>query len=133
MAHKGQKASGALADGTWRAQVLRMLLSSEADAQFLHTLQVSTDEFQALKAQQSILVDFGGFPGKIVSLLRKCSAVRAEHPPRSATGWPVQSRAQLQGLCCNQPERHRNRKAKLCFHFASVPAVGGADPPYSSA
>ena len=66
-----------------------MLLSSEADAQFLHTLEVSEDEFQALKAQQGILVDFGGFPGKVVSLLRKCSAARAEQPTRFAPGSPV--------------------------------------------
>lgn len=66
--------------------MLHVLLSSEADAQILHTLEVDEDEFQALKAQQGILVDFSGFPGKVVSLLRKCSAARAEQPPRSVTG-----------------------------------------------
>lgn len=93
MAHGGQEAHRASADGTTHAQVLHVLLSSEADAQFLHMLEVSEDEFQALKAQQGILVDFGGFPGKVVSLLRKCSAARAEQPPRFTTGSPVCGRA----------------------------------------
>ena len=63
-------------------QVLRILLSSEEDAQFLHMLEVSEEEFQGLKAEQGILVDFGSFPGKVVSLLQKCAAERAAQPPR---------------------------------------------------
>ncbi len=63
-------------------QVLRIELSSEEDAQFLHTLEVGEEEFQGLKAEQGILVDFGSFPGKVVSLLQKCAAERAAQPPR---------------------------------------------------
>ena len=38
--------------------MMRMYLSSEADASFLHTLDVSEAAFPQLKQEQSILVDF---------------------------------------------------------------------------
>jgi spindle assembly abnormal protein 6 len=62
--------------------VLRIHISSEEDAFFLHTLEVSEEEFQALKAEQGILVDFGNFPGKIIGLLERCIASRHEEAPR---------------------------------------------------
>ena len=114
-----QEAHRASVDGTRRAQVLHVLLSSEADAQFLHTLEVSEDEFQALKAQQGILVDFGGFPGKVVSLLRKCSAARAEQPPRFAPGSPVRGRAPFCdrfSLRCKQEEICKASCLSTCFN-----------------
>jgi hypothetical protein len=43
--------------------VLRIHASSEDDPFFLHTLEVTEDEFQCLKADQGILVDFASFPG----------------------------------------------------------------------
>jgi spindle assembly abnormal protein 6 len=58
-------------------------LSNEVDACFLHTLDVGEDDFAGLKAQQGILVDFGGFPNKLIALLDRCAAAAAEHqPPR---------------------------------------------------
>ena len=63
-------------------QILRILLSSEEDLQFLYTLEVSEEDFQALKAEQGILVDFENFPGKVMTLLQKCAAARSEEPPR---------------------------------------------------
>lgn len=54
--------------------MLRIHISSEADHFFLHTLEVSEEEFQSLKVEQGILVDFGNFPGKIISLLERCMA-----------------------------------------------------------
>jgi Centriolar protein SAS N-terminal len=64
-------------------QALRVWLSNEADACFLHTLDVSEDDFAGLKAQQGILVDFSGFPGKLIALLDRCAAAAADcQPPR---------------------------------------------------
>lgn len=66
-------------------QVLRINLSSEQELTFLHTLEVGEDDFQTLKADQGILVDYGSFPGKLVSLLQKCIDSRDEKQPR----WPL--------------------------------------------
>ncbi|KAF8068308.1 hypothetical protein HT031_001995 [Scenedesmus sp. PABB004] len=65
-------------------RVLRIHASSEADPYFLHTMEVTEDEFQGLKAEQGILVDFGSFPGKIVSLFERCIAAAAPDAPRFA-------------------------------------------------
>jgi spindle assembly abnormal protein 6 len=62
--------------------VLRIHVSSEEDPYFLHTLEVTEDEFQSLKAEQGILVDFASFPGKIISLLERCIASQAADMPR---------------------------------------------------
>lgn len=70
------------------AQVLRIHLSSEEDLFLLHTLEFSEEEFQALKAEQGILVDFGNFPGKIIGLLERCIASSREEAPRSDTCYP---------------------------------------------
>ena len=40
-------------------QVLRMQLSNEEDLFFLHSLEVSEEDFQTLKVEQGILIDFG--------------------------------------------------------------------------
>jgi spindle assembly abnormal protein 6 len=63
-------------------QVLRIHISSEDDPFFLHTLEVSEDDFQTLKAEQGILVDFGNFPGKIITLLEKCLSAQQPDMPR---------------------------------------------------
>ncbi len=58
------------------AQVLRIHISSETDLFFLHTLEVSEEDFQSLKNEQGILVDFASFPVKIITLLDKCTAAQ---------------------------------------------------------
>jgi hypothetical protein len=63
-------------------KVLRIHASSEDDPFFLHTLEVSEEDFQGLKADQGILVDFGNFPGKIISLLERCLASQTADMPR---------------------------------------------------
>lgn len=63
-------------------QVLRIYASSDDDPYFLHTLEVTEDDFQCLKADQGILVDFGSFPGKIISLLERCIGSHAAETPR---------------------------------------------------
>jgi hypothetical protein len=57
-------------------------VSSDDDPFFLHTLEVSEEDFQGLKADQGILVDFGNFPGKIISLLERCLASQSSDMPR---------------------------------------------------
>jgi spindle assembly abnormal protein 6 len=47
-------------------------VSSDADLCFLHSLEVSEEDFAQLKHEQGILVDFSSFPGKIITLLDKC-------------------------------------------------------------
>jgi hypothetical protein len=63
-------------------QILRVHISSEDDPYFLHTLEVSEEEFQSLKAEQGILVDFANFPTKLISLLEKCLSSQAADMPR---------------------------------------------------
>lgn len=55
-------------------QVLRIHISSEEDPFFLHSLEVSEEDFQGLKVDQGILVDFAHFPDKIITLLERCLA-----------------------------------------------------------
>ncbi|CAL8470011.1 g9553 [Coccomyxa elongata] len=64
------------------SRVLRIHLSSEEDLFMLHTLEFNEEEFQALKAEQGILVDFSNFPGKIIGLLERCIASSHEEAPR---------------------------------------------------
>ena len=45
---------------------------------------MSEEEFQNLKVEQGILVDFGNFPGKVITLLQKCILAQTEDSPRSA-------------------------------------------------
>jgi spindle assembly abnormal protein 6 len=63
-------------------KVLRMHLFNDSDLLFLHTLEVSEEDFQTLKAEQGILVDFANFSGKIIDLLKRCIASRGEETPR---------------------------------------------------
>jgi hypothetical protein len=63
-----------------------MQLSNEEDLFFLHSLEVSEEEFQTLKVEQGILVDFANFPGKVVGLLERCIASRAEETPKCGPG-----------------------------------------------
>ena len=63
-------------------QVLRVQVTSETDPFFFHHMEVSEDEFQSLKVEQSILVDFAQFPDKFIELLEECIASRGEENPR---------------------------------------------------
>lgn len=63
-------------------QVLRVQLTSEADPFFVNTLEVSEEDFQTLKVEQCILVDFATFPFKFIELLEKCIEARTQTSPR---------------------------------------------------
>lgn len=91
-------------------QALITQIWSEQDLSSLHTLEVREDDFQTLKLEQGILVDFGGFPAKIITLLQRCLASSHEDPPRcdtlqcdsecsavchaSAAGWRMRTKLQ---------------------------------------
>eukprot|EP00891_Asterochloris_glomerata_P008911 jgi/Astpho2/8911/Aster-x0832 len=64
------------------SRILRIHLSNEGDLFFLHTLEVSEEDFQSLKVEQGILVDFANFPGKVITLLERCITSKAQDPPR---------------------------------------------------
>jgi len=59
-----------------RVGVMHMEITREEDLFFLYTLQVSEEDFHTLKAEQSLLVDFAGFPPKFVELLENCRVQR---------------------------------------------------------
>ena len=65
-----------------QSQVLRIYISSEADLYFLHVLELAEEEYAVLRQDQDIRVDFANFPGKLIGLLDKCIAGRAEDLPR---------------------------------------------------
>ena len=65
-------------------QTLRIELTSEEEFFFMHILEVTEEDFVTLKADQGILVDFLGFPGKIASLLERCSQALRESSNRQA-------------------------------------------------
>ncbi|KAK3784496.1 hypothetical protein RRG08_004679 [Elysia crispata] len=47
-------------------------LTDDLDLFFLYTLRLAEDDFQSLKMQQGLLVDFTSFPQKFVDLLEMC-------------------------------------------------------------
>ena len=66
-------------------QVLRVELTSEEELFFMHVLQVNEEDFQTLKVDQGIVVDFLSFPEKIASLLERCTQARRDLSHRQAS------------------------------------------------
>ncbi|KAK3091357.1 hypothetical protein FSP39_019232 [Pinctada imbricata] len=52
-------------------------LTDDRDLFFLYTLRLGEEDFQSLKTQQGLLVDFAQFPQKFIDLLEMC--LREEH------------------------------------------------------
>lgn len=69
-----------------RQQQMNFQLTDESDPFFLYTLRVSEEEFQVLKLDQSILVDFSEFPSKFIELLQSCVAAADEESPKFTAG-----------------------------------------------
>lgn len=63
-------------------KVLHLQLTDESDLFLLYTLDISEDDFHALKQEQSIRVDFPTFPSKFIELLRECQSAAGEEHPR---------------------------------------------------
>ncbi|XP_026200923.1 spindle assembly abnormal protein 6 homolog isoform X2 [Anabas testudineus] len=60
---------------------LLVRLTDDIDSYFLFNLTISEEDFQSLKAQQGLLIDFASFPQKFIDLLNLCySEQKAEHP-----------------------------------------------------
>jgi len=55
--------------------------TSELDPFFLFVLEVDEAEFQLLRSDQSLLIEFDAFPGYVVELLDKCVRSRGSVPP----------------------------------------------------
>jgi len=64
---------------------LYIRLTDDQDLFFLYTLALGEDDFQTLKTQQDLLVDFGAFPQKLIDLLHLCSAEEGKPTPKFVT------------------------------------------------
>jgi hypothetical protein len=61
----GTRAGNAPPGQLLAGRVLKLQVTSDDDPFFLHTMEVSEEDFQALKHEQAILVDFGAFPAEV--------------------------------------------------------------------
>lgn len=61
---------------------LHVKLTDDTDPYFLYTLAISEEDFQSLKAQQGLLIDFGSFPQKFIELLELCRSEQESDSPR---------------------------------------------------
>ncbi|KAL5016300.1 hypothetical protein ScPMuIL_005889 [Solemya velum] len=57
-------------------------LTDEKDLLFLYTLRLGEEDFQSLKSQQGLLVDFGAFPQKFIDLLEMCLKEENRESPK---------------------------------------------------
>ncbi|XP_073907006.1 spindle assembly abnormal protein 6 homolog isoform X2 [Castor canadensis] len=65
-----------------RGEDLVIRLTDDTDPFFLYNLVISEDDFQSLKFQQGLLVDFLAFPQKFIDLLQQCTQEQAKEIPR---------------------------------------------------
>lgn len=88
-------------------------LTNETDPFFLFTLSLAEEDFQSLKVQQGLLVDFGDFPQKLIGLLELCLSETNKDNPKfllqfcESSGHPASSASQLHVVETN-PFRHLN-------------------------
>ncbi|NXC49700.1 SAS6 protein, partial [Penelope pileata] len=61
---------------------LAVRLTDDADPFFLYNLVISEEDFQSLKSQQGLLVDFSAFPQKFIDLLQQCIHEQDKDIPR---------------------------------------------------
>uniref|UniRef100_H2ST93 Spindle assembly abnormal protein 6 homolog n=1 Tax=Takifugu rubripes TaxID=31033 RepID=H2ST93_TAKRU len=64
------------------SQDLRVKLTDDKDPFFLFKLSISEEDFQSLKVQQGLLVDFASFPQKFIDLLNLCYSEQESENPR---------------------------------------------------
>lgn len=57
-------------------------LTDETDPFFLFTLALGEEDFQGLKSQQGLLVDFSAFPQKFIDLLQLCLSEAGKDSPK---------------------------------------------------
>ncbi|XP_038056401.1 spindle assembly abnormal protein 6 homolog [Patiria miniata] len=61
---------------------LNVRLTDDADPFFLFNLMLGEDDFQSLKVQQGLLVDFTAFPQKLIELLQRCAEEQSKDAPK---------------------------------------------------
>ncbi|TMS20222.1 Spindle assembly abnormal protein 6-like protein [Larimichthys crocea] len=61
---------------------LLVKLTDDQDPYFLFNLSISEEDFQSLKVQQGLLIDFASFPQKFIDLLNLCYSEQESHSPR---------------------------------------------------
>uniref|UniRef100_A0A087X6N3 Spindle assembly abnormal protein 6 homolog n=1 Tax=Poecilia formosa TaxID=48698 RepID=A0A087X6N3_POEFO len=61
---------------------LLVKLTDDTDPYFLFTLPISEEDFQSLKVQQGLLIDFASFPQKFIDLLNLCNLEQDSDNPR---------------------------------------------------
>ncbi|RXM28105.1 Spindle assembly abnormal protein 6-like [Acipenser ruthenus] len=57
-------------------------ITDDIDPYFLYNLVISEEDFQSLKVQQGLLVDFSAFPQKFIDLLHQCIQEQDKDNPR---------------------------------------------------
>ncbi|XP_051763860.1 spindle assembly abnormal protein 6 homolog isoform X1 [Ctenopharyngodon idella] len=57
-------------------------LTDDTDLYFLYNLVISEEDFQSLKVQQGLLIDFTSFPQKFIDLLEQCISEQDRESPR---------------------------------------------------
>ncbi len=64
-----------------RHKALHIQLTDENDPFFFFDLEISEEDFHALKQEQNLLIDFLQFPAKFIELLEACIGCgKDEHP-----------------------------------------------------
>ncbi|XP_062250917.1 spindle assembly abnormal protein 6 homolog isoform X1 [Platichthys flesus] len=61
---------------------LLVRLTDDLDPYFLFNLSISEEDFQSLKVQQGLLIDFASFPQKFIDLLNLCFSEQESENPR---------------------------------------------------
>ncbi|XP_070765516.1 spindle assembly abnormal protein 6 homolog [Enoplosus armatus] len=61
---------------------LLVKLTDDIDPYFLFNLSISEEDFQSLKVQQGLLIDFASFPQKFIDLLNMCYSEQESDNPR---------------------------------------------------
>ncbi|XP_032243131.2 spindle assembly abnormal protein 6 homolog [Nematostella vectensis] len=79
---------------------LAVRLTDDGDPFFLYTLVLNEEDFQSLKSQQGLLVDFGAFPQKFVGLLEMCLSEEQKEVPKFLLQFLTSSGALDRGLGC---------------------------------
>ncbi|XP_013129016.1 spindle assembly abnormal protein 6 homolog isoform X3 [Oreochromis niloticus] len=61
---------------------LLVRITDDIDPYFLFNLAISEEDFQSLKVQQGLLIDFASFPQKFIDLLNLCISEQTSESPR---------------------------------------------------
>ncbi|KAG7280746.1 hypothetical protein CRUP_037676 [Coryphaenoides rupestris] len=68
-------------------------LTDDLDPYFLYSLSISEEDYQSLKVQQGLLIDFASFPQKFIDLLHLCLSEQELDSPRFLLHLACQSSA----------------------------------------